>query len=217
MLIGGMAGASSTPLRDREGKADAQQRRRTAPAIPMDAGADSFSGSSKRVTEMKLIGLALTGLFSLAYAGSVDPAEYPDPEAAVTIIATDTLRDVAVAVYDRQHPMIYVNPTRMQRFGQQLADFFLAHEFGHIHYHHTRANALTADRQRRDALMQSRELEADCYAAATLGRSDRRAVLEAARFFGQMGPYRFDREHPSGSQRAARILACLPAEPSTSE
>jgi hypothetical protein len=108
--------------------------------------------------------------------------------------------------------MIYLNPTRMQRFGEQLGDFFLAHEFGHIHFHHTRANALNADRQQRDALMQSRELEADCYAAATLGRSDRRAVLEAARFFGQMGPYRFDREHPSGSQRAARILACLPAE-----
>jgi hypothetical protein len=183
----------------------------------VDAGADSFSGSSKQVTEMKLIGLALTGLLSLAYAGSVDPAEYPDPEAAVTIIATDTLRDVAVAVYDRQHPMIYVNPIRMQRFGQQLGDFFLAHEFGHIHFHHTRANALNADRQKRDALMQSRELEADCYAAATLGRSDRRAVLEAARFFGQLGPYRFDRDHPSGSQRAARILACLPAEQAPSE
>jgi hypothetical protein len=32
-----------------------------------------------------------------------------------------------------------------------------------------------------------------------------------------MGPYRFDREHPSGSQRAARILACLPAESRASE
>jgi hypothetical protein len=183
----------------------------------MDAGADSFSGSRKQVTKMKLVGMALTGLLSLAYAGSVDPAEYPDPEAAVTVIATDTLRDVAVALYDRQHPTIYVNPTRMQRFGQQLGDFFLAHEFGHIHFRHTRANALNADRDRRDALMQSRELEADCYAAATLGRSDRRAVLAAAQFFGQMGPYRFDREHPSGSQRAARILACLPSEPRSPE
>ena len=159
---------------------------------------------------MKAVGLMLAGALSVVYSGSVDSRAYPTPAQPVRVVATDTLRDVAVAVYDIQHPTIYINPGKLQQFGPQLTDFFMAHEFGHIRFHHTRANALNGDRATRDHLIQARELEADCYAAATLGLADPAAVLTAARFFSQMGPYRFDREHPSGSQRAARILACLP-------
>jgi hypothetical protein len=54
------------------------------------------------------------------------------------------------------------------------------------------------------------ELEADCYAALTLGESDPAAVAAAIRFFNRLGPFRFDAWHPSGAQRAAKILACLP-------
>jgi Zn-dependent protease with chaperone function len=153
----------------------------------------------------------LAGALTLVYSGSVDSHADRAPGLPVTVIATDTLRDVAVAVYDVRRPRIYINPMKLQQFGPELTDFFMAHEFGHIRFHHTRANALNADRASRDAMIQLRELEADCYAAATLGLTDPRAVMAAVRFFSQMGPYRFDREHPSGSQRAARILACLPA------
>ena len=159
---------------------------------------------------MKAVGLVVTAALSLVHAGSVDPYAYPAPDTPVRVIATDTLRDVAVAVYDVRHPTIYINPARMQQFGPELSEFFMAHEYGHIRFHHTRGHALNTDRATRDALIQGRELEADCYAAATLGRTNPRTVLAAAQFFSQMGPYRFDREHPSGSQRAARILACLP-------
>lgn len=159
---------------------------------------------------MKVVGIVVTAGLSLVHASSVDPHAYSEPEAPVLVIATDTLRDVAVAVYDLRHPTIYINPDRLQQFGPELSEFFLAHEFGHIRFHHTRANALNAEAPTHDKLIQGRELEADCYAAATLGRTDPPAVLAAVRFFSEMGPYHFDREHPSGSQRAARILACLP-------
>ena len=118
--------------------------------------------------------------------------------------------------YERQ-PVIYYNPTLMQKFGPHLTAFFMAHEYGHIYYRHTRAYALTGAGGR-DSLLQLRELEADCYAATILGRTNRLAVETAARFFSHMGPYRFDAEHPSGGQRAAKILACLPpADPAVSD
>jgi len=132
----------------------------------------------------------------------------------VAIVESDSLADVAVAVYNPEHPVIYVNSRRMQQFGPLLTEFFLAHEQGHIHFRHTRSNALSAGLASRDSLIQRRELEADCYASTTLGRTDRRAVLAAVRFFGEMGPYRFDREHPPGAQRAATILSCLPVDSS---
>jgi hypothetical protein len=133
----------------------------------------------------------------------------------IAIVEADSLADVAMAVYSPEHPVIYVNPRRMQQFGPLLTEFFLAHERGHIHYQHTRSNALSAGLESRDSMIQHRELEADCYAAATLSRTDRLAVLAAARFFAEMGPYRFDREHPAGAQRAATILSCIPVDSSS--
>ena len=55
------------------------------------------------------------------------------------------------------------------------------------------------------------ELEADCYATRLLAEDNRPAVEAALQFFTRMGPFRFDDLHPSGSQRAAKILSCLPA------
>jgi hypothetical protein len=133
----------------------------------------------------------------------------------VRIVSADTLRDVAVAVYDSVHPTIYVNERRMQEFDPALRAFFLAHEYAHIHLHHTRSYALQASLSGRSRTIMARELEADCWAATSLGRTDLRAVLAASRFFAEMGPFRYDREHPAGSQRAARILSCLPAPDST--
>jgi hypothetical protein len=123
-------------------------------------------------------------------------------------IATDTLRDVALVAYQNGRPVIYYNPTLLQRVGPQLSAFFIAHEYGHIHGGHT-GGALLHDGEL-SALRQRQELDADCYAAAVLAEQDRDAVEAALRFFTRLGPLRHDNYHPTGSQRAARILSCLP-------
>ena len=124
-------------------------------------------------------------------------------------VPTDTLRDVAVAGFEHGRPVIYYNPTLMSRVGPQLADFFFAHEYGHLFYGHTGA-ALTDAIDDLSDLRRHQELAADCYAARALSLTDAVAVEAAVRFFSRMGPFRFDNLHPSGAQRAARILACIP-------
>lgn len=59
-----------------------------------------------------------------------------------------------------------------------------------------------------NALLQARELEADCYATAKLARSHRAAVGAAYRFFRLMGSVRLDSEHPDGTARADNIRNC---------
>jgi hypothetical protein len=124
-------------------------------------------------------------------------------------IATDTLSDVAVAAIVAGRPTIYYNPALLQGFGPRMSEFFFAHEYGHIHYGHT-GGALTDEGGELSLTRQRQELEADCYAAELLGTTDREAALTALRFFTRMGPYRYDIYHPTGAQRAAKILACLP-------
>ena len=125
-------------------------------------------------------------------------------------VASDTLHDVAMTAYDRGRPIIYFNPTLMQRVGPQLADFFIAHEYGHVAYGHA-GGALSQQDGDLTTLRQRQELEADCYATRLLAQDNRPAVDAALQFFTRMGPFRFDDLHPSGSQRAAKILSCLPA------
>jgi hypothetical protein len=127
-------------------------------------------------------------------------------------IATDTLRDVALAAFENGRPIIYYNPVLLQQFGPNLTTFFFAHEYGHVRFGHT-GSALLAAEGDPGAVRQRQELEADCYAARTLAESDPAAVGAAVRFFTRMGPFRYDAWHPSGSQRAANILACLPESP----
>lgn len=127
-------------------------------------------------------------------------------------VATDTLHDVAVATYEHGNPVIYINPTLMQRVGPALADFFLAHEYGHVAYGHA-GGALAEPRDELNTLRRRQELEADCYATQLLATDNAPAVQAAIQFFSRMGQFRFDNLHPSGSQRAAKILACLPATP----
>lgn len=127
-------------------------------------------------------------------------------------IPADTLRDVAVAAFVEGRPVIYYNPTLMQQVGPDLETYFFAHEFGHIRYGHTGA-ALAAGEGDLGALRVRQELEADCYAAHSLAEAHPEAVSAALRFFNRMGPFRFDAWHPSGAQRAAKILACLPDGP----
>lgn len=123
-------------------------------------------------------------------------------------IASDTLHDVALVRFEQGRPIIYYNPVLLHRLGPQLTSFFLAHEYGHIHWGHT-GGALVDDGEL-STVRQRQELEADCYAAALLAEHDREAVDAALRFFTRLGPLRHDNYHPTGSQRAARILSCLP-------
>jgi hypothetical protein len=124
-------------------------------------------------------------------------------------VASDTLRDVAVATYEQGRPVIYYNPTLMQRLGPQLSDFFKAHEYGHIVHGHSGA-ALSLAGHDVGTLRQRQELEADCYATAALAERNGPAVSAALQFFTRLGPFRFDNLHPTGAQRAAKILACVP-------
>lgn len=159
----------------------------------------------------------MTGRVSLslmvtALLASAGAAPLPAAQRLVDVrqVATDTLRDVAVAAYERGRPVIYYNPTLLQRVGPELAAFFLAHEYGHVAYGHA-GGALSEPRDDWSALRQKQELEADCYATQILADDNSPAVEAALQFFGRMGPFRFDNLHPSGAQRAAKILACLPA------
>ena len=125
-------------------------------------------------------------------------------------VPTDTLRDVALVTYERGRPVIYYNPILMQRVGPNLADFFMAHEYGHVANGDAGA-ALTLGGTDVGALRQRQELAADCYATTALAERNGAAVAAALQFFTRMGPFRFDNLHPTGAQRAAKILACLPS------
>ena len=125
-------------------------------------------------------------------------------------IPVDTLRDVALVTYERGRPVIYYNPVLMQRVGPNLADFFMAHEYGHV-AHGDAGAALTLGGDDVGALRQRQELAADCYATVALAERNGLAVSAALEFFTRLGPFRFDNLHPTGAQRAAKILACIPA------
>jgi hypothetical protein len=128
-------------------------------------------------------------------------------------IATDTIDDIAIATVDEAQPAIFYNPYRARRYGPRLTEFFLAHEYGHIALHHTRRGLSVLPDEARDSALQFQELEADCYAARRDGPRAREASEAAIRFFTRLGPFRFDSFHPTGSQRAARIMDCMPSLP----
>jgi len=125
-------------------------------------------------------------------------------------VASDSIGDIAVAAVDLPHPVIYYNPVMVRRYGPLLTRFFLAHEYGHIYYRHTRARFAELPDAERDSTLRDQELQADCYAASQPEPTARQATEAALRFFSRLGPFRFDAEHPTGAQRAARILDCLP-------
>jgi hypothetical protein len=153
--------------------------------------------------------VTVTVIAALLLPAGADQARAAQRLIDVQQMATDTLRDVALAVVEHGRPVIYYNPGLMQQVGPNLEAFFFAHEYGHVRFGHTGA-ALASGEGDLSALRVRQELAADCYAAASLGETDPAAVAAAVQFFTRMGPLRFDAWHPSGSQRAAKILACLP-------
>ena len=85
--------------------------------------------------------------------------------------------------------------------GRELETYFFAHEYGHIRYGHTGA-ALAAGEGDLGALRVRQELEADCYAARTLGESDPRPSDAAHPVLHPHGPVPLRRLAPE--RRPAR-------------
>ncbi len=162
------------------------------------------------------LGALCVAVFLSWNAGSAD-AQGLHLIPGVPEIATDTIDDIAIATVDVPQPAIYYNPIRARRYGPQLTEFFLAHEYGHIALHHTRAGLSVLPDEVRDSALQAQELEADCYAARRADPRARAASEAAIRFFTRLGPFRFDAVHPTGSQRAAMIRDCMPALPDEPE
>ena len=160
-----------------------------------------------------IIGLAIGA--SLPGSGILAQEDGTGLPSLVIEVAVDSLRDVALAVYAPARGVIYYSPSLQRQLGPELTAFFRAHEFGHLYHHHTSANALVGAPASPDSLLQERELEADCYAAHELIGSNRPAVNAALRFFSRLGSVRFDAEHPTGAQRAAHILSCIPEGPAS--
>jgi hypothetical protein len=154
--------------------------------------------------------IAETLLVILMLAGRSGWSQTVGPSVNVREVADSALQDVAVAVADPLDPVIYYNPRLMARFGPNLSAFVLAHEYGHIRYGHRRVPSRVNDRA---ALMRQYELEADCYAAHMLARVKPGAAAVAIEFFTKMGEFRYDEDHPTGNERAARIGECLESGP----
>jgi hypothetical protein len=141
------------------------------------------------------------------------PMAAQQPLTDVRVVEATWIRDVALTRWENDRPVIYVNPRLLERFGPAMRDFFIGHEYGHVALAHDGGGALqsTPMDSSRMILRQRQELEADCYAATRLAVEHRDAVQAAIRLFTRMGSFRFDRLHPTGSQRAASLLACLAA------
>jgi hypothetical protein len=166
---------------------------------------------------MRVLTTILTGLAAAAPLAAAQQARPQEPLTNVRVVEATWIRDVAMMRRESGRPVIYVNPRLLERFGPAMRDFFIAHEYGHVasghlvgefgHAHDAAAPVDSVLAQTR----QKQELEADCYAASRLAGTNRAAVQAAIRYFTRMGPYRFDRVHPTGSQRAANLLACVAA------
>jgi hypothetical protein len=144
--------------------------------------------------------------FDLAI-GQANSAALPAPN--IRAVKSDTLNDLAVAFADPFDPVIYYNPRLMARLGAELSAFALAHEYSHIQLGHRRPSWPDAgSREDLERLLQGWELAADCSAAARLARERPSALRAAIAFFERMGPDSVDREHPSGTVRAAQLASC---------
>lgn len=138
-------------------------------------------------------------------------AQVVAPGLEVRQVASDTLHDVALMRIESGQPVIYFNPRLLQRLGPELTRFFLTHEHGHAAIGHTGGSALAGPMLTGTSLRLRQELEADCWATEQLARAgDQGAIDGAVEFFLQLGKRRHDLLHPTGSQRAAKIMACIP-------
>jgi len=152
----------------------------------------------------------LTVILALGGLVPASAAQEPAPFRPVAeLIANPRLADAAVAFANPERPVIYYNPSLLREVGPELAAFLLAHEEGHIVYRHQRPDRSRFVVAATETLLQRYELEADCYAAGRLSVERPEAVARAIEYFRSLGSFRADREHPTGAERSARIVACL--------
>ena len=156
----------------------------------------------------------------LAFAGSgvliSRPVVLAFPAADTSVISRAQvlsrfdLPDAAVAIYDSARPRILFNPTLLAQVGPALSAFLLAHEQGHLGFHHARLRGfgLTASPTPVSTL-RAYEFAADCYAVRTLRQSRPDAVVAAIRFFQHRATLATDAEHPPMGARADSLLTCL--------
>lgn len=130
--------------------------------------------------------------------------------ARATVTFTDELSDVALAVYDSSAPRIYLHRRLIGQMGPALGTFLLAHEQGHLAYHHDRRHGfgLQVDSTTQSTLW-AYEYAADCYAVQRLTRTRPDAVVAAVRFFQRRPHLPTDDDHPPMGERAKHMLACL--------
>ena len=126
-----------------------------------------------------------------------------------TVVFTDDLADAAIAVYDSAAPRIYLHRRLMAQMGPALGAFLLAHEQGHLAYHHDRRHGFGLQASTATQTLWAYEFAADCYAVQRLSRTRPDAVVAAVRFFQRRATLPTDADHPPMGERAARMLDCL--------
>jgi hypothetical protein len=155
---------------------------------------------------------------ALAAGGGLvaQPAERVLPIADSSIVARAQLLprfdlpDAAVAIYDSASPRILFNPTLLAQVGPALSAFLMAHEEGHLAFHHARLRGFGLNASPTPvSTLRSYEFAADCYAVRSLHRSHPEAVVAAIRFFQHRATLATDAEHPSMGERADSLLTCL--------
>jgi len=136
----------------------------------------------------------------------------PDMEvvARADIVLEDVLPDAALAVYDSASPRIYLHRRLLAQMGPALSAFLVAHEQGHLAYHHARRHRFGIEPLDTPiGTLWAYEFEADCYAVRALKRERPDAIVAAVRFFQHRTTTPTDREHPPMGARADSLLTCL--------
>lgn len=131
--------------------------------------------------------------------------------APIREIAWAGLSDIAYAWVDQFGPVIYYNPTLVQKAGPFLSEFFRAHEYGHHLLGHVQRVLLDPSLRHQPFVRQSLELEADCFATQAVFPLNSTAVGVTYNYFLGLGSQRGSPNHPTFFERANIILQCAQA------
>jgi hypothetical protein len=180
----------------------------------------TFSGMRAHPERLLLPAFALVAGLRLALEGGAglvpQPAVRVLPVADTSVVSRAqvlsrfNLPDAAVAIYDSASPRILFNPTLLAQVGPALSAFLMAHEQGHLAFHHARLRGFGLNASPTPvSTLRSYEFAADCYAVRSLHRSRPDAVVAAIRFFQHRATLATDAEHPPMGERADSLLTCL--------
>ncbi|MFL5494350.1 MAG: hypothetical protein ACJ8DC_08215 [Gemmatimonadales bacterium] len=182
----------------------------------------TFSGMRAHPERLLVPVIALAAGLKLALVGGGElvsqPAARALPVADSAIVSRApalsrfNLPDAAVAIYDSANPRILFNPSLLAQVGPALSAFLMAHEQGHLAFHHARLRGFGLNASPTPvSTLRSYEFAADCYAVRSLHRRRPDAVVAAIRFFQHRATLATDAEHPPMGERADSLLTCLGA------